>query len=1074
MSEIGEDGLAERLAIRAASIDELLSESFEALPGQKRDTDVAARRLAAWCRSSASGDWAQFGRRLARDGWDFATVLARFATVRRTRSAPLPVWVPDAIWISTVLSRQPGKPVAVIADPDEPGAFEHLLMPVVDEADARLWSTIEPPTMSNFSDSARATLRRALACQLSELCAPSMYALFESARKDAAAEVGEPKREIYDQFVAQMKAQGFQRLFEAKPVLLRLIATVTRQWIDTTRELVMRLAADLPDIRDDLLGGGPGTRVAGIEGELSDPHNGGRSVRIVVFEDGARIVYKPKDVRVDAALHTLVGHLNCAASPLELRAVRTLPREGYGWSEFIDHAPCADQHGVDRYFRRAGGWLALFHCLAATDMHQENIIAAGEYPVPIDTETVLQANAEVPPNQDPESQAHYAALKLIANSVMMVGLIPSYGRSPDNEVFAFGGLVSGWNVTAAVRWDDINTDAMKPARTTEIGTSTPNLPLVGGDYATFADHVEAFISGFEAYARFLARQRGDAATRDLFHGFAALPVRKVLRPTRFYSMLLERLKDHRVMDDGVVWSAQADLPARLADWEKDTDPEWPLPRAERSALLTLNVPYFTMLTDGTDYRDAAGVSVAIEGIRGLDRAWARLRSLNDREIDWQVTIIRQNMESFAEVSPAPTGAVVSDRGCEPDDDDVPPSRDVFVAAADAIAAELSGYAIRRETGAAWIALDWSGDSETFQLVVLGAGLYNGVSGIALFLAAHAAVTGCDSSAELVRAAIAHFRRQFTGRNAARSARALGIGGGSGLGSMIYALSVMSTCLHDDGLLDDAHALARLATDDLIAADRQLDVIGGTAGAILGLLRLHRQTQAADVLARATRCGEHLLRQPRLGPVGRRTWTGHGGPHDLNGMSHGAAGFAYALASLAAATGRDDFAGAAAECIAFENASYDPGRHTWPAMFGDEQQHWPTQWCHGAAGVGLARIGMIRLGGANTAPLKVDVENAVTAVQHAWSSQLLDTLCCGALGSVEFLTEAGIALGRNDLCDLASRRLLSVMSAATARGDYRWSGGSRMFNPSLFRGIAGIGYTVLRQIDESLPNVLLWQ
>ncbi len=1068
------DGLGERLVVRAATIDELLSESFEALRGQKGDADVAARRLAAWCRSSASGDWAQFNLRLARDGLDIAGVLGRFATVRHKPSAPMPAWVRDAIWISTALSGPIGKPGTLTADSDEPGVFEQLLMPVVDEADARLWSGIDEATRNNFSAAAHASVRHLLLRQLSDLCAPSTYALFESARKNAAAEVANPDRDLYERFVTQMKTQGFNELFDAKPVLLRLIATITRQWIDTTHELIVRLAADLPAIRDELLGCVSDSRVARIEGERSDPHNGGRSVHIVVFEDETRIVYKPKDLRVDAALHGLVGHLNEVAPPLQLRAVRTLPREGYGWSEFIDHKPCADQQGFDRYFRRAGAWLALLYCMAASDMHQENIIAAGEHPVPIDTETMFQANAQELQTQDPQSQAHYAALKIITNSVMTVGLVPAYGRSHDNQVFAFGGLVSDWNFTTAVQWDDVNTDAMKPRVGTEIHSTTPNLPYVEGHYAQFTDYIDAFTSGFRAYARFLAIQRVDETTNKLFGEFAGLPVRKVLRPTRFYSMLLQRLKDHRLMADGVVWSAQADFPARLADWEKDSDPDWPLPQAERSAMLTLDVPYFVMLTDGTEYHDTAGTTVATDVICGLDRALGRLHSLDEREIDWQVMIIRQNMESFTGVGQSRTGALVSVGADEAVDSGGRPSRDVFAAEADAIAGELSRYAIRRGTGAAWIALDWSGDSEAFQLVELGAGLYNGVSGIGLFLAAHAAVTGCAESADLARAAIAHFRGQFTGRNAARYARGVGIGGGSGLGSLIYALSVMSKHLRDDGLLADAHALVALATDDLIAADQQLDVIGGAAGAILGLLRLHRESKSADVLARATRCGEHLLRQSRVGAEGRRSWTGLGGPHDVNGMSHGAAGFAYALASLASATGRDDFANAAAECIAFENASYDPRRHTWPAIFGDGQQHWPTQWCHGAPGVGLARIGIVRLHGANATPLIADVENAVTAVQDGWSSQLLDTLCCGALGSVEFLAEAGIALGRSELCDLASRRLLNVMSAATARGDYRWSGGSRRFNPGLFRGIAGIGYTALRRIDESLPNVLLWE
>ena len=108
---------------------------------------------------------------------------------------------------------------------------------------------------------------------------------------------------LYERFVADMKSGGFRALFNDKPVLLRLIATVTRQWLDTSRELILRLDADLPAIRRDLL---PITAAAStvvkIEGDLSDPHNFGRSVQIVTFADGARLVYKPKDL---AARHRL-------------------------------------------------------------------------------------------------------------------------------------------------------------------------------------------------------------------------------------------------------------------------------------------------------------------------------------------------------------------------------------------------------------------------------------------------------------------------------------------------------------------------------------------------------------------------------------------------------------------------------------------------------------------------------------------------------------------------------------------------------------------------------------------------
>ena len=629
------DAFYERLIVRAATIDELLSDDFEALPGQKGDTDLAARRLAAWCQSCASGDWSLFGRRLDRDGWAIGQVLSRFATVRRKASAAKPAWIDDAIWIEAAL-HGPTKKAApnAASDQTEPCAFEQLFTPVVEQAEALLWSDIDTRAFDNLNESARACLRLSLLKELSSLCTPAIYERFVKARKagetppDAAKPQQSTGTSRYDQFVAGMKAGGFRHLFEEKPVLLRLIATITRQWIDTSREIVLRLDADLATIRRAILRSDAETRVAKIESSLSDPHNGGHAVQIVSFEDGARIVYKPKDLRLDVAWSALIERLNRAEPPVDLKAVRAISRDGYGWTEFIDHSGCADQESCKRFFRRAGAWLALFHCFAANDMHQENMIAAGDHPVPIDLETILQAATEEHKDQDPDDQAFDAAIETIANSVMMVGLLPAYGRSPDNNnVFAIGGMTADWNSRTIVKWNNINSDEMRPAKSKEVGKPTPNLPHVDGRYAKFGDHIDDFISGFGDYAKFLLQRTRDAKLGGLFDGFAGVPVRKVIRATRFYYMLLQRLKNHRTMDDGVIWSAQADFVARLADWEKDIDLLWPLQRAERSALVTLNVPHFVSPSDGNEIRDAAGVSIRSEATSGMERARARVREL---------------------------------------------------------------------------------------------------------------------------------------------------------------------------------------------------------------------------------------------------------------------------------------------------------------------------------------------------------------------------------------------------------------------------------------------------------------
>jgi type 2 lantibiotic biosynthesis protein LanM len=1082
------DPFYQRLMLRAATIDELLCDEFEAGPGGNGEADLAGQRLAAWCKSSASGDWSLFERRLERDGLSRTKVMERLSGLRRRASVPPPEWLADAIWIEAALHGAP-----TIAEPnsgpDRSGSFpfEQLFGALVEQAEILVWSGLEARVRDNLDDSARARLRQSLLTELSELSTPAIYERFAEARKAGmipAAETAPSEKAgtaHYDQFIADMRARGFRRLFEDKPVLLRLLATLTRQWIDTSREFVLRLDADLTTIRRTLLRSETVGRVVKIEGDLSDPHNNGHSVRIVSFEDGSRVVYKPKDLRLDVAWQALIGRLNDAGPPLELKSVRAVARDGYGWTEFADHIGCADANGCKEFFRRAGAWLALFHCFAATDMHQENVIAVGDHPVPIDLETILQAAPDDDRSRDPEAQAFEAAMARLGNSVMMVGLLPAYARSVDHNVFAMGGMTADWGSRTVIAWRNINSDAMRPVKVKETAGTNPNLPHVAGRYARFADHTESFVAGFEDYAKFLLRWLGAAAPGALFDGFAGLPVRKIIRPTRFYYMLLQRLRNNRTMDDGASWSTQADFIARLADWEKDSEPLWPLQRAERSALLALNVPHFVIASDGNEIRDATGVllrtdmisDVASDAASGMDRARARVWNFDEQDVAWQIEIIRENTysapESVAHSPPASTREETSPSAAA-----IAPSKEVFVAEADKIAAELSRHAIRRGPGAAWIGLDWLGDSEVFQLVCLGPDLYNGVSGIAVFFAAHAAVTRCGSSGELALAAIAHLRKNLKSRNAARMARSLGVGGATGLGSIVYALAAIAKFLHSDDVLADAHHAAGLFTDDIIAVDKRLDVTGGSAGAILGLLRLYRDSQSADVLARATKIGEHLLGQKRLGSEGARTWVGQGsGAQPLNGMSHGAAGYAYALASLSAATGRPDFAQAAVECIAFENSSYDSGRRNWPDLRGGGEPSWPFQWCHGAPGIGLARAATLRRGEIDSTLLTTDIRNAVEGVQRAAPGQL-DTLCCGTLGRVEFFRETGRSLGRDDLCELASRQLSTVLARARESGDYRWNGGKRQFNLGLFRGLAGVGYTMLRQVDGSLPNVIIWE
>jgi type 2 lantibiotic biosynthesis protein LanM len=1063
------------LATRAATIDELLSADFEALTGQKGDTDAAGRRLAAWCRAAASGDWDLFGRRLERDGLSFAKVLARLATVRRVPGSPPPRWLTDAEWIAAALATEATEATNCRGGADQPVAFEELFAAVAHAAEERLWSDVPGAAAGNFVETGRRSLRGTLLAQLSGLCSAALYERFQAARKASEAGSASASEGGYRRFVDRMRAGGWQQLFEQKPVLLRLVATIVRQWLTVTRELIERLDSDLPDIRRDLLQTATAGRVASIEGELSDPHNEGHSVQILVFEDGRRLVYKPKDLQLDAAWQAMVGRLNEAGPPVDLRPVRVLARAGYGWTEFIGHRECADRSGFDLFFRRAGAWLALFHAFASTDMHDENMIADGDHPVPIDLEMILQATAPEYESELPERRAFDLAARRISESVMTTGLLPSYGRSPENKVYGLGGLLARAGSGRTQEWADTNSDTMRRTMREHAVEALNNLPYFGGEKALLGDHIPALLEGYGDYARFLIGLRSTAPGLRLFDGFVGLAVRKVVRPTRFYYLLTQRLRDHRSMDDGITWSAQADFGARLADWNKAQDPLWPLQEAERKALVALNVPHFVSPTDEDKIASANGRAIQTSAVPGLVRARARFARLDEDDVTWQTEVIRQSTAAVSRTSGARFGTA-QPNAARPSG--LRTDREAFLAEATIVFEHISALAIRSGPGAAWLGLDWLGDSEVSQLVPLGYDLYNGSLGIAVFLAAHAKVTAEARARELAVAAIASLSKDLRGATAARLARGLGVGAASGLGSVVYGLTTIAQLLGDEDVLADAGVAAGLFTTDLIAADKALDIIGGSAGGILGLLRFYRATESADALARAIQCGDHLLAQRKLGNGDLKCWAGEGlDRKPLNGMSHGAAGFAYALASLSAASGQARFAEAASDCIAFENSSFSEEHSNWPDMRAIAvaiESGWPCQWCHGATGIGLARLGTLNAGnGANAGPLRKDVERALSCVKASWPGAV-DTLCCGTLGSVEFLEAAGRAYDVDALRDLAAERLAEVVARAAMRGDYGFAGSGRQFNLGLFRGMAGIGYTLLRRTDRSLPNVLLWE
>ncbi len=174
-----------------------------------------------------------------------------------------------------------------------------------------------------------------------------------------------------------------------------------------------------------------------------------------------------------------------------------------------------------------------------------------------------------------------------------------------------------------------------------------------------------------------------------------------------------------------------------------------------------------------------------------------------------------------------------------------------------------------------------------------------------------------------------------------------------------------------------------------------------------------------------------------------------------------------------ATQETAFLAAAQQALVYENSCFSQECGNWPDFRGRDGNLFRTSWCHGAPGVALARLGILRV--SNDLAVRPGLEEALNTTA-AFGPNGLDHLCCGHMGRVDVLLEASKRLGRPELRAVAETVAARVVRSAERFGGFRLFGNvSRtVYNPGLFQGVAGIGYGLLRlAVPKAYPALLLW-
>lgn len=355
---------------------------------------------------------------------------------------------------------------------------------------------------------------------------------------------------------------------------------------------------------------------------------------------------------------------------------------------------------------------------------------------------------------------------------------------------------------------------------------------------------------------------------------------------------------------------------------------------------------------------------------------------------------------------------------------------------------------------------------------LGPYLHSGYAGIALFLAALGKVTGEERFSDAAVRGLIPLQRQLGQLIGQPESSTLKLGAVTGIGSLLYAFLRVGRWLARPDFVATACEGAVLVTPARVAADGYHDVMYGSAGALLVLLRLEEEAPFSvrarvDPLARAIACGEQLLEAKSRKSAEPDGWPSLVQPAGA-GVAHGASGIALALAQLARRTGREDFLAAALDGLQFERLHFDEQiDNWWPVRF-QKVRILLNAWCNGAAGIALVRAHL--LDHCPSAALAEDLRLALLSLERA-SAARLDNLCCGNFGRADILLEISRRQNRSDLLADARRIARSRVAAAQENGSYE-TPIPGTFAPGFYTGLAGIGYALLRLSGASdLPCAL---
>ena len=408
---------------------------------------------------------------------------------------------------------------------------------------------------------------------------------------------------------ASKRLSGEDSVFLRYPQMERYRKVITgnfRRFMDT---FLKRLACHADEIREILPQCGNPEQILGFSASGADCHLHG-SCTLRVRTAGGAFYYKPRDCRPDVMFRELAGEYfdGQISSPPVL-----VPGQEFGFIGEVRSAGLERERDVSVYYRNFGILLALLRSLGSSDMHYENIIASGIYPVCIDLETVLTPLFRTFAGTDFHE---IGQLDLLSRDLMF--------SAADTMVLPM--LLQGKT-------------QMSPLLKEGAGC----LPVLKGREMTVRGYETALLDGFAEGYETVLRHRD--AVRDVLNRYAHMSVRFVLRASSYYAITLREMHSEAFLTNPSEKERElirlGDRFGDLSGEEREALVSW-----EREELEEGDIPFFAVRADSRSlYGDPAGTPLAGEflSFSPLEHADLCLTHMGDAEKQFELAFLRASL-----------------------------------------------------------------------------------------------------------------------------------------------------------------------------------------------------------------------------------------------------------------------------------------------------------------------------------------------------------------------------------------------------------------------------------------------